>query len=203
MRDTLFIIDDHEMVGKALKSYLDENSRWKVLGTVTSAEEALDFLSGLEESSLPEIVICDVQLKEEQSFDLIKKISENYPSVKIIVYSMFEITGYAMLAEECGALGYISKSSSEDEFLVCLDTVQGGSHYIQKEIAPKVKKAFDATQFLTKRERRVFEEIINGLTNEEISNKLEISLHSAEIYASRIYGKLGVAYREDLIRKFK
>lgn len=203
MKNTLFIIDDHEMLGRALKSWLDENTKWKVLATVTDTKEARSFFKSSSLESLPEIVICDVQLKNEQSFDFIKEMSTNFPQIKTIVYSMFEMTGYAMLAKECGASGYISKSVSEEEFLKCLDSVQSGNQYIQKEIAPKVQKALDATRFLTKRERSVFEEIINGLDNDEISEKLNISRHSAEIYVSRIYEKLGISYREDLISRFK
>lgn len=203
MKNTLFLIDDHPIIINAIKGWIQENSEWKVTGTVSSSEEALDELSKFSKNELPEIVIFDIQLKEGQSFELIKTVLAKYPEIKAVVYSVYEVTGYAMRAFECGAKGYISKSVSADEFFECLKTVQNGENYVQKELDNKVTKTVDAIKFLTNQERRVFEEIINGSSNADIAEKLGIGFHTTEVYVSRIYKKLGVSYREDLIQKYK
>ncbi|MBQ0050791.1 MAG: response regulator transcription factor [Treponema sp.] len=203
MKNTLFIVDDHLIVSKGLKTWIESNSHWTVMDIAGDSEETLFKLENCPKENLPEVVIFDVQLKEEQSFDLIKAVLKKFPEIKAVVYSMFEITGYAMLAKECGAMGYVSKAASEEEFLKCLETVQRGEEYIQQNLVPRIEKAFDAARFLTKRERRVFEEIINGSTNEQVAKNLNIGMHTAEIYVSRIFMKLGVRYREDLIEMYK
>lgn len=203
MKDTLFIIDDHKVISAALKEWIENNSKWLVIGTAADSNEALEKLRCMETDFLPEIVIFDIQLKDEESFSLIKKVREDFQCIKAVVYSMFEITGYAMLARECGAMGYVSKAAPQKEFFKCLECVQKGEEYIQENLLFKMKKAMDAVKFLTNQERRVFEEIINGSSNEEIANKLELGLHTTEVYVSRIFKKLGVSYRGDLIEKFK
>lgn len=203
MKNTLFIVDDHLIVSKGLKTWIEANSEWTVTNITVDYEETLLKLESMQMDELPEIIIFDVQLKDVQSFDLIKTVLEKYPSIKAVVYSMFEITGYAMLAKECGAKGYVSKAASEEEFLKCLEAVQAGNEYIQQNLVPRIEKALDATRFLTKQEKRVFEEIINGASNEQIARNLNLSQHTAEIYASRIFNKLGVSYREDLIEMYK
>ena len=107
---TLFIVDDHKMLLKGLKIYLEENSAWQIPYVFLSAAECLECLSK-SMTALPQIIIVDVQLKNESGFELVRKISENYPSVKCIIYSMFDSAGYVLLAKESGAKGYISKTA--------------------------------------------------------------------------------------------
>lgn len=203
MKNTLFLIDDHPIIIDAIKGWIQENSEWKVIGSVGSSEDALKKLSEFSKNELPEIVIFDIQLKEGQSFELIKTVLEKYAEIKAVVYSVYEVTGYAMCAFECGAKGYVSKSVSAQEFFECLKTVQNGETYIQKELDNKVTKTVNAVKFLTKQERRIFEEIINGSSNADIAEKLGIGFHTTEVYVSRVYKKLGANYREDLIQKYK
>lgn len=203
MKNTLFLIDDHPIIIDAIKGWIQNNSEWKVTGSVGSSEEALKKLSEFSKNELPEIVIFDIQLKEGQSFELIKTVLEKYPEVKAVVYSAYEITGYAMRAFECGAKGYVSKSVSAQEFFECLKTVQSGEVYVQKDLDNKVTKTVDAVKFLTNQERRIFEEIINGSSNADIAEKLGIGSHTTEVYVSRVYKKLGANYREDLVQKYK
>ncbi len=203
MKNTLFLIDDHPVIIDAVKGWIQENSEWKVTGTACNGEEALSALSKFSEQELPEIIIFDIQLKEGQSFELIRTVLARFPVVKAVVYSVYEVTGYAMRAIECGAKGYVSKSVSAEDFFDCLKTVQKGEIYIEKSLDVRIKKTVDAVKFLTNQEKRIFEEIINGSSNAEIAEKLEIGSHTTEVYVSRIYKKLGVNYREDLIQKYK
>lgn len=200
MKNTLLIVDDHSIVRKGLKAWLEENSDWKVTMLTEASKDTLDFLSKTKDENLPEIIIFDVQLKDEMSFELIKSVSEQYPQIKGIVYSMFNTTGYILAAKESGAKGYVSKSLPEEELLKCLTLVQKGEEYFPLEEPEKITKAEQVMELLTKQQKRVFEEMLMGRSNEEIAKSMGLKLHSVEVYINRIYEKLGVFSREDILK---
>ena len=123
----LFIVDDHKMLLNGLKNYLEENSHWNVTGIFTSSSECLNHLATITDAEkFPQVIIVDVQLGKESGFELVEKITQGWPQIKCIIYSMYDTPGYVLQAKECGALGYISKVASEDELLLALQTVSDG-----------------------------------------------------------------------------
>lgn len=205
MKHTLYIVDDHAIIRTGLCSYIEANSSWKVLGTSGGTE---DLLSYLEENAqnpdkLPEIIIFDLQLKNELCFDAISEISEKFPELKIVVFTMFDTTGFILTAQFCGVKGYVSKTQSEKELLECLEKVADGETYfpIIKEKAEKMSQVEKDLELLTKQQRRVYHEILTGKSNEEIAKSMDLKLHSVEIYINRIYEKLGIFSREDILKK--
>lgn len=203
MEKTLYIIDDHVMVRNGLKSWLEENTDWKITGTASNKTECLNMLNNTESFNHPEIMIVDVCLGDETGYDLIKDITITHPHIKCIMYSMYDSNGYILEAKDCGAKGYISKSASETELAKCLDIISAGGTFVEERMKKAMSSVESILPFLTKQEKRVLEEILKGQSNEEISNTLCLSLHSVENYVSRLYDKIGVTNRLDIIAKFK
>ena len=206
--ENLFIVDDHKMLLKGLKNFLEENSGWQVGEIFTSSEDCLKELEKRagekkEAADLPQIIIVDVQLGKESGFELVKKISKNYPEIKCLIYSMYDTSGYVMQAKESGAKGYISKVASEEELLAALETVKKGGEYIEKRMEASQKKLDSAASLFSRQEKTIFEKILQGKTNREIADELFISLHSVENYVSFIYDKCYVKNRTELIQKFQ
>ena len=133
-------------------------------------------------------VLFDIQLSREMSFSLIKTVSSLYPEIKCVVYTMFDTTGFVLMAKEAGAKGYVSKSASEEVLLSCLEKVSAGEEFfaLQSEAEEKITKANQVLALLSKQQRRVYEEILMGKTNEEIAATLGIKLHSVENYINKI-----------------
>lgn len=204
MENTLFIVDDHSIVRFGLKDWLETNSNWKVVNSFSSSEKCLEELSSLGKNSpsLPEIIIIDVQLLGETGFALCKKISDNYSTVKCVMYSMYDTSGYVLQAIENGAKGYISKIASEEELLQCLETVKNGQTYLEEKMKNTQEKLTNIVQGLSNQEKIIFEAILQGKSNIQISDELFISLRTVENYISRIYDKVDVKKRSELIEKF-
>ena len=201
--NNLFIVDDHKMLLNGLKTYLEENSEWKAAQTFTSQAECLECLSKIENpQDFPKIIIVDVQLRGESGFDLVDKITKNWPQIKCIIYSMYDTPGYILQAKESGAKGYISKVASEEELLQALKTVLGGGEYIEKRMEKTLKNLDSVVSAFSRQEKIIFEKILQGKTNKEIAGELFISSHSVENYVSFIYDKAGVKNRAELIQKF-
>lgn len=204
MEKSLFIVDDHNMLLKGLKSYLEENSDWNVSGTFTSPG---DCLSELERISLkedfPQIIIVDVQLGKESGFELVEKITKGWPDIKCLIYSMYDTPGYILQAKESGAKGYISKVASEEELLLALETLYQGGEYIEKRMEGVQKKLSGVDSLFSRQEKIIFEKLLQGKSNRQIAEELFISSHSVENYVSFIYDKTSVKNRRELIEKFQ
>jgi len=81
--EKLYIVDDHKMLLNGLKAYLEENSDWDVAKTFTSQAECLECLAQIQNPcELPQIIIVDVQLRGESGFDLVERITKNWPQIK-------------------------------------------------------------------------------------------------------------------------
>lgn len=202
MKNKLFIVDDHKMLLLGLQYYLNTNTFWDVTDVFESKKDCLKKLAELTKENLPEIIIVDVQLTEENGFSLVQEISEKYQSIKCVMYSMYNTAGYIMQAKDCGAKGYISKVANEEELVECLKIVQDGGIYIEEKLF-NIKKNLDTIEpLLAKREKRILEKILQNKTNKEISEELFLSIHTVEDYVSDIYDKCDVKNRTELVNKF-
>ena len=202
--EKLYIVDDHKMLLNGLKAYLEENSDWDVAKTFTSQAECLECLAQIQNPcELPQIIIVDVQLRGESGFDLVERITKNWPQIKCIIYSMYDTPGYILQARESGAKGYISKVASEEELLAALKNVLDGGEYIEKRMEKTLKNLDSVISSFSRQEKIIFEKILQGKTNKEIAGELFISSHSVENYVSFIYAKCYVKNRAELIQKFQ
>ena len=209
MKNILYIVDDHNMVRNGLKAWLEQHTDWRVPKDFADSKECLECLECLNkmdaklcEEVFPEIIIVDVQLIDETGFALVKKISENWPDIKCVMYSMFDTTGFVLQAKDSGAKGYISKVAKEEELAHCLEIVQSGGTYIEQYMAEAQNKIDSIVSVLSKQERNIFEAILQEKTNKEICDELFISPRTVENYTSRLYAKIGVKNREELIERF-
>lgn len=194
----MIIVDDHAMMRNGLRSWLIENTSWKNIRLADSIESAKNLLA----EEVPEICIIDVQIGNEDGFALLDFITKNYKTVKSVMYSMFDTPAYVSQAKTLGAKGYVSKASSEEELVNCLEAVSRGETFIDEKMEKSFEKIDEIIRFMTKTERRVFQEILKGKNNAQISEMLDISNHSIECYVSRIYDITGIRNRDQLISHF-
>ena len=211
MKNTLYIIDDHKMVRIGLKTWLENHTQWRVSKDFASSNECLDFLDDLKspnkadsgENIFPEIIIVDVQLINETGFSFVKKLSEKWPEIKCVMYSMYDTTGFVLQAKDSGAKGYISKVAKEEELVHCLEVVQSGGTYLEQYMLDAQNKIDSIVSILSKQERNIFEALLQEKSNKQICDELFISARTVENYTSRLYAKIGVKNREELIAKYK
>ncbi|MCR5063470.1 MAG: response regulator transcription factor [Treponema sp.] len=208
MKNIVYIVDDHNMVRNGLKSWLEKHTQWRVPKDFASSKECIDCLTCLNnsiksDSVFPEIIIVDVQLINETGFSLVKEISKKWPQIKCIMYSMFDTTGFVLQAKDSGAKGYISKVAKEEELAHCLDVVQDGGTYLEQYMMEAQNRVDSIVSILSKQERNIFEAILQEKTNKQICDEFFISPRTVENYTSRLYAKIGVKNREELIEKFR
>lgn len=203
MQNTLYIVDDHSMVRNGLIFWLESKTDWKTTGNFSSSKECLEQLKNTPKENHPEIIVIDIQLKDETGFELLTQITENYPHIKCIMLSMFDTAGYILQAKDYGAKGFISKVSPEEELLKALKIIQSGGIYIEPRFESVQKKLESITCVLSKQEKIVFEKLLQGKSNEQIKDELFISSHSVANYVSYIYTLTDVHNRKEFLAKFQ
>ena len=119
---TLMLVDDHEMILLGLKNFIETKNNWNVAGIAKSIETAKSLLQDFSATGgLPQIIVIDIELGDENDFDLALYVREKFPLIKIIMYSMHDENDYVLKSRQLKIDGYISKASASEEFIKCLE----------------------------------------------------------------------------------
>lgn len=205
MDKTFYIIEDHDMLRWGTISYIQNKSSWKCLGDSKLPEKAISDLESFARiDRLPGIVISDLNFKDEDSgFDLVKQMHGSYPSLKIIVFSMYFAPGYVQSAIRSGANGYISKDATSDELIDCMEQVLTGNQFVQNGLRQKLEVYSSSLDALTKREKEVLNLLLMKKSNDQIAEVMGLRRRAVENYIYSIYEKTNVSHdRAALLKKF-
>lgn len=201
--NTFFVIEDHALTNLGIRQLLTEHNGFECMGFAFKTDEALQKLSELsEKKALPQILILDLFLGEESGIDLMREVVWKFPSVKILVYSMFSKPGIVTIVLENGAKGFVSKSAPEAELLNAIKIVLGGESYVQQNLVPSLFTYRTMLDSFTRQEQNIFKLLLERKTKAQIASELNLASRSLENYLSRIYSKTGCNDHEELIRKF-
>ncbi|MEO9869861.1 response regulator [Ekhidna sp.] len=203
----LFLIEDHELVRKGVRSIIDMDSTIEITGEYDRASKAIEALDG---GLLPDIILMDISMPEMTGLEASKLIGDKYPDIKIIILSMYKDEEYVMEGLNFNIAGYVVKDSVADEILVAIEKVLNGGKFFSREVIDtalnsykeikKEKKKTESVQ-LTKREIEVLNDISDGLKSQEIAEKLFISERTVEAHRGNIMKKLRAKNMAELIKK--
>jgi DNA-binding NarL/FixJ family response regulator len=156
------------------------------MGHATNADSCLAFLRGRQ----PDVLFMDISLGDTSGIDLCKTVKELYPSIFIIGLSTFNQQSFIRKMMENGASGYVLKNATRQELLQAIETVRLGQTYLSQEAAQTVSnEQVDGVPILTRREKEVLEWIAEGLTNQEIADKLFISSTTVDTHRKNLLAK--------------
>ena len=204
MKNTsIFVVEDHSLTNLGIRQFFSEKSNFNCCGLASERDEAIEKLAELAQTeNLPDVLILDLNLGKCSGLDILKVVKEKYPTVKVVVHSMYTNPGILSLALDYGALGFVSKDSMEGELLRAVTDVVNGGSYVQQSLVTSLFTYRNLLDSLTRQEQNIFKKIIERKDNEKIAAELNLTLRSVENYLSRIYGKTGCRGHEELIKKF-
>ena len=195
---TLIIVDDHPLLRDGLKSIIDRDTRFEVVGEAGSYAGAINLIN----KNKPNLAVVDISLPDRNGIELASAILEISPDTGILMVSAHSKISYITEAFKAGAKGYISKDSASTKLLEGLEAIALGEHYMDGSISFKVLKKLtnsldDEENFtdnsyktLTSREQEVMRLLAEGLSNKQIAKKLFISPKTVENHRSNIMKKL-------------
>lgn len=194
----VLIVDDHAMVGQALKVALDRADDIEVLGYVPSLGEAITHAAG----DVPDVVVLDYQLPGEDSMEGLERFRAQHPGSRVLVFSGGAQDRAVARAMEAGCSGYIVKEGSLTDLVETVRRVHRGEVVFSPGLLEKamahLSKARASTN-LTKRELDVLELLALGESAESIAAKLVLSVNTVRNHIQNLLAKLGVHSRLEAV----
>jgi DNA-binding NarL/FixJ family response regulator len=198
----VLIADDHALFRRGVRSLLSTVAEVEVVGDASDGEAAVALAAELA----PDLVLMDLQMPGGGGLAAIRAVTEQSPTVNILVVTMFEDDDSVFAAMRAGARGYVLKDMDPDDFARAIVAVGRGEALFSRGIATRMMRFFSerhgsAQPFpeLTDRERNVLELMASGVNNFAIARDLSLSQKTVRNYISNIFRKLQVADRAQAI----
>ena len=191
---TVLIADDHPIMLSGIESLI-ASAHYPVVGRITDGAEVMAAVDALR----PAIVLLDVSMPGMTGIEILRKMREQESPAKVVLLT-------AQLEDEdlLDADGIVLKNGGERSLIDCLNKVAGGGRWMPQDLlvrasALREKQKNDPLNTLSERERELSDLVAQGLRNRAIAEELGLSEGTVKVYLNRIYEKLGISSRTELV----
>ena len=198
------IVDDHQLMIDGIKSALNSIQDFEV---IAEALDGFQVLEQLDNGLRPDVILMDINMPKLDGLECTKQVSKKYPECKVIALSQYDEKRFVKRMLRNGALGYLLKDAGKDKLEKAIRAVMRGEKYFSEELSlrlveQELKGENISALFpkLTAREKEVLELICQGLSSQEISEKLYISFPTVESHRANLMQKAGVNKTAGLVR---
>jgi NarL family two-component system response regulator LiaR len=195
---TVFHADDHALVRGGVRGLLLTEPEMELVGEASNGIEAVENVLALK----PDVILLDLHMPEKDGVEAISEIRAGMPDARILVLTSFATDEDVFPAIKAGALGYLLKDSSPQELLRAIRDVYNGQVSLDPAVAQKVMQELRqppkqplTEEPLTQREVEILKLVAEGLTNQEIADRLVVSERTVRAHVSNILAKLHLANR--------
>lgn len=203
----LLIVDDQPFVRESLSTLLDRYEDINVVGLAEDGDQAIHLCGRLQ----PHVVLMDLDMQQMDGVEATKKIKQQWPHIRVLIFTTFQDTKQALDSLRNGADGFLLKSIETLELANTIRLIHGGGTLIDQDMSHKIFEQFDeqnetpqskATAYeLTAREIEILQLVAKGLRYNTIASRLYLSNGTVRNYASSAYTKLGVRNKEEAVQK--
>jgi DNA-binding NarL/FixJ family response regulator len=203
----VLIADDQALVRAGFKALLDAQDDIDVVGEATDGAEAISLAREL----MPDVVLMDIRMPGTDGLAATKEIAadEKLNGVRVVILTTFDLDEYVFEALRAGASGFLVKNTEPSELILGVRAVADGDALLSPGVTKRLVAEFAARsrqprpardlEMLTDREREVMGLVAEGLSNEEIAERLVVSPATAKTHVSRAMVKLGARDRAQLV----
>ena len=189
----ILIAEDQAMLLGAVATLLDLEDDFEVVGKASNGEQALEFCQGQK----PDIVLSDIEMPQMTGIELAERLHREQFAGKVIILTTFARSGYLRRAMDAGVRGYLLKDTPSEELADAIRKVANGRKVIDPEL---VVEAFDEMDPLSEKERKTLKLAADGLTTEQIAEKMFLSKGTIRNYLSSASSKLNAQNRIEAAR---
>ena len=198
------IVEDDHIIREGIAEFLNNQDDMYCL----SAKESVELmLSAIEHSGQPDIILMDIGLPGMSGISGMKIISERFPEINIIMFTVHNDSHKIFQSLCAGASGYLLKNTPSQKISEAIKIVNNGGSSMSPQIARKVVEYFHENQkkpsksVLTEKEKEIVLGLVDGLSYKMIANRSNISIETVRSHIKNIYKKLHVHCKADVIRK--
>ena len=206
----ILIADDHAVVREGTRRILEQERDMEVVGEAGDGEEAVNLATSLK----PDVAIMDISMPKMDGIEATRRIKVVCPSINVLILSAYDDDQFIFSLLEAGAAGYLLKSVRSRELLDAIRAVYSGESVLHPSIARKVLNRFvsasgkpegkEPSVMLSDREMEVLKLAAKGLSNQDIAEKLCLSIRTVQGHLGHIFNKLQVGSRtEAVVRALK
>jgi two-component system, NarL family, response regulator LiaR len=194
----VLIADDHPIVREGLRTLIASEPGMEMVGEATNGAEAVSLARSLQ----PDVILMDLIMPVMDGLRAISEIKAENPEASILVLTSFAEQDKVFPAIRAGALGYLLKDTAPDQLLQAIYDVHRGEPSLHPSVALQLIREINqpsdlspAPDPLSQRELQVLKLLAQGLTNQEIADRLVISEWTVRTHVRNILGKLHLANR--------
>lgn len=202
----VLVADDHAIVREGVRMILAKEKDIEVVGEAEHGQQALD----LVETHAPDVVVMDISMPGMGGIEATQKVKERHPRVNVLALTMHEDESYVFQLLRAGASGYVLKRAAAQDLVQAVRAAARGEAFLYPSVARKVVEDYlrrvevgeerERYDGLTGREKEILTLIAEGLANQEIAQKLYISIKTVQTHRAHILEKLGLHDRTELVR---
>lgn len=203
----ILIADDHAMVRDGVKNLVQQNKDLIVIGEARSGNETLELFDKLQ----PDLLIMDISMPDMNGMEVSRTILARNPGASIVILSMYDDEDYISRCLEYGVKGYVVKNESGSELEYAIRSVLQGKNYFSRQAQDVIfkkysqnvtrKKTREEEISLTKREIEIVRLIADGLTSQQMADRLFISPRTVETHRANLMKKMSVKNAIELVKK--
>ncbi|PPK88391.1 LuxR family two component transcriptional regulator [Neolewinella xylanilytica] len=212
MPTQILLADDHALVRDGIRRLLEDEPDLQV---VAEADDGVGMLEMVERVK-PDLAIVDIRMPRLNGIEAVRQLRDKGDKTPCLMLSMHDSEEYVLQSIDAGAFGYLLKDASREEFLRAVHTIVGGDRYFSGDLSNilirqlmksdrGVSSASPAREevVLTRRERQILPLILEGATNQEIADRLDVSRRTVETHRFNMMKKLGVSNSSELNRRVR
>ncbi len=195
----IMLVDDHTVLRSGVRLLLEREEGFEPVGEAESAEAALRALPRVQ----PDVVVIDIEMPGMGGLEGTTRIKERSSEIRVLVLSMHDQPNDVRRAFDAGADGYLLKSAADEDLIRAIRAVAAGERYVHPSLGAALAappQSSGPLDELTSREREVLRLLALGHTNQEIAERLIVSVRTVESHRAHVMTKLRVTTRAGLVR---
>jgi DNA-binding NarL/FixJ family response regulator len=205
----VLLVDDHQIILDGVKTMLIDEEDIDFIGCAANGSKALEII--IRQS--PDIVISDISMPDMTGIELTSKISELNLTAKVLILSMYTTDDYIYNAIKSGAKGILPKQDTNKEMLLeAIRTINDGEEYYSSNISTNIMKSYvskiknlnpsdkSKNYSLTIREKEILKLYVEGFSNQEVAEKLNISIRTVETHKNNIMQKFDFKSTVEMVK---
>src|SRR5215470_2936440 len=194
----IVLADDHQLFRKGLRALLEQQADLTVVAEARDGREAVAAVQSLK----PDVLVIDIGMQNLNGIEAARQLRDSHLGTAIVILSMHSDESYVLRALKAGAKGYLLKDSAEDDLIRAIHAVRNGKSFFSPAVSKvllddymrKLRKlgAEDPYDLLTPREREILQLVVEGKSNKDVANMLNLSVYTVETHRSNIMEKLNL-----------